>query len=178
VTHDYVEALALGDRIGVLDHGELIQVGPPEEVYSRPVNEFVARHLGQPEINLIDMNVTSMNGSVHLKGVKNPKLQFILDGNRAKVLKQSNCQNVRIGIRPHKIIRGPVGDGDLVGEVYVYEPAVIFGQLLVDFGGYMLTVLTKASDRFDIGQKVGLEISSKDVYLFDPRTGKNLEAAH
>lgn len=178
VTHDYGEALSLGDRIGVLDHGELIQVGPPEEVYSRPANEFVARHLGQPEINLIDMNVTSVNGSVHLKGVKNPKLQFILDGKRAEVVKQSNCQNVRIGIRPHKITCGPVGASELVGEVYVYEPAVIFGQLLVDFGGYMLTVLTKASERFDIGQKVGFGVSSKDVYLFDPRTGKNLEAAH
>jgi hypothetical protein len=71
-----------------------------------------------------------------------------------------------------------VGAAELVGEVYVYEPAVIFGQLLVDFGGYMLTVLTKASERFDIGQKVGFGVSSKDVYLFDPRTGKNLEAAH
>lgn len=177
VTHDYVEALALGDRIGVLNHGELIQVGPPQEVYSRPANEFVAKHLGQPEINLIDVNVTRVNGTVRLLGVKNPKLQFVLEGKRAEVVKQSNCLNVRIGIRPHMIKCGPVGAGKLVGEVYVFEPSVISGQLLVDFGGYMLTALTRASDHFEIGQKVGFDVSPKDIYLFDPQTGKNLEAA-
>jgi len=177
VTHDYVEALSLGDRVGVLNHGELIQVGPPEEVYSRPLNEFVAKHLGQPEINLIDVIVTSRNGTVLLQGAKNPKLQFVLEGKRAQVVKEANCPNLRIGIRPHKITCAPVEAGALIGEVYVFEPAVISGQLMVDFGGYMLTVLTKASDRFRIGQKVGFEVSPNDVYLFDPQTGKNLEAA-
>jgi ABC-type sugar transport system ATPase subunit len=177
MTHDYVEALALGDRVGVLNRGELIQVGPPQEVYSRPANEFVAKHVGQPEINLIDANITSVNGTVRLSGVKNPKLQFVLKGKRAEIVKQSNCQSLRIGIRPQMINCGLVVAGKLVGEVYVFEPSVISGQLLVDFEGYMLTALTKASDRFEIGQKVGFDVSPNDIYLFDPRTGKNLEAA-
>jgi len=176
VTHDYVEALALGDRVGVLNDGELMQVGPPQEVYSRPANEFVAKHVGQPEINLVDANVVSVNGAVCLLGVKNPKLQFVLDAKRAEVLKQLNCQNVRIGIRPHMLKCAPVEASSLVGEVYVFEPSVVFGRLVVDFEGYMLTALTKASDRFEIGQKVGFDISPNDIYLFDPRTGKNLEA--
>jgi multiple sugar transport system ATP-binding protein len=177
VTHDYAEALALGDRVGVLNHGELIQVGPPHEVYSKPANEFVAKHVGQPEINLIDANVTSIDGTVRLLGVKNPKLQFVLEGKRAEVVKQSNCQSLRIGIRPHMLKCGPVGANKLVGEVYVFEPSVISGQLLVDFEGYMLTALTKASDRFETGQKVGFDVSPNDIYLFDLRTGENLEAA-
>lgn len=177
VTHDYVEALALGHRIGVLDRGEMIQVGPPVEVYTRPVNEFVAKHLGQPEINLVDVNVTSVNGMVVLRGVKNPQLEFVLRGKRADVVRQSNCQSLRVGIRPHKISCGPVRSGGRVGEVYVFEPSVISGKLLLDYGGYMLTALTKASDRFEIGQKVGFDVSADDVYLFDSRTGKNLEAA-
>src|SRR6476661_8640305 len=57
VTHDYQEALALGDRIAVLRKGRFVQVGPPDEVWRRPVDTFVAKSLGQPEINLVDARV-------------------------------------------------------------------------------------------------------------------------
>jgi ABC-type sugar transport system ATPase subunit len=54
VTHDYQEALSLGDRVGVLRQGRLVQIGTPEEVWNRPVDSFVAKALGQPEINIFD----------------------------------------------------------------------------------------------------------------------------
>ena len=54
VTHDYQEALALGDRIAVMREGRLVQIGTPEEIWRRPADTFVARALGQPEINLLD----------------------------------------------------------------------------------------------------------------------------
>ena len=57
VTHDYQEALALGDRIAVLRKGRFVQVGTPDEVWRRPVDTFVAKSLGQPEINLVDARV-------------------------------------------------------------------------------------------------------------------------
>ncbi|MGH3585640.1 MAG: ABC transporter ATP-binding protein, partial [Pseudonocardia sp.] len=57
VTHDYQEALALGDRIGVLREGRLVQVGTPAQVWAEPVDTFVARALGQPEMNLLDAAV-------------------------------------------------------------------------------------------------------------------------
>ena len=53
VTHDYQEALALGDRMAVLRSGRLVQHGTPNEVWEQPVNTFVARALGQPEMNLL-----------------------------------------------------------------------------------------------------------------------------
>ena len=54
VTHDYQEALALGDRIAILRDGKFVQVGTPDEVWRRPVDTFVARSLGMPEMNLLD----------------------------------------------------------------------------------------------------------------------------
>ena len=54
VTHDYQEALALGDRIAVMREGTLVQIGTPEEIWRRPADTFVARSLGQPEINVLD----------------------------------------------------------------------------------------------------------------------------
>src|SRR5947209_7428478 len=53
VTHDQVEAMTLADRIAVLNGGVLQQVGPPDELYSRPANLFVARFIGMPEMNIL-----------------------------------------------------------------------------------------------------------------------------
>jgi len=54
VTHDQVEAMTMGDRIAVLNAGVLQQYGRPEELYARPVNLFVARFIGSPEMNLYE----------------------------------------------------------------------------------------------------------------------------
>src|SRR5512147_3212763 len=53
VTHDQIEALTMADRIGVLNHGKLIQVGTPQDIYDRPANIFVAKLVGTPRINLL-----------------------------------------------------------------------------------------------------------------------------
>jgi ABC-type sugar transport system ATPase subunit len=53
VTHDQVEAMTMGDRIAVMNHGVLQQVGPPEELYRNPQNLFVAGFIGSPAMNLV-----------------------------------------------------------------------------------------------------------------------------
>ena len=53
VTHDQVEAMSMGDRIGVLNKGALVQVGTPHQIYNDPVNTFVARAVGSPAMNLL-----------------------------------------------------------------------------------------------------------------------------
>src|SRR3546814_3640294 len=53
VTHDQVEALALGDRIVILDHGTIHQIGTPQEVYEQPADTFVATFIGAPPMNLL-----------------------------------------------------------------------------------------------------------------------------
>ena len=55
VTHDQVEAMGLGDRIAVMDHGRVRQLGTPREVYEEPVDTFVATFVGQPPMNLLDL---------------------------------------------------------------------------------------------------------------------------
>ncbi len=53
VTHDQIEAMTMADRIGILAHGRLVQIGTPRDIYTRPVNVHVAARLGQPAINLL-----------------------------------------------------------------------------------------------------------------------------
>lgn len=56
VTHDQVEAMGMGDRVAVMSHGRMHQLGTPEELYRSPADTFVARFLGSPPMNLIDQD--------------------------------------------------------------------------------------------------------------------------
>jgi multiple sugar transport system ATP-binding protein len=72
VTHDYAEALSLGDRIGVMGDGGLVQVGTSREVFERPSTIFVARHLGQPSINEVPCRLSDDGGELRLSGRRAP----------------------------------------------------------------------------------------------------------
>lgn len=62
VTHDQVEAMGLGDRIAVMNHGKVLQVGTPQEVYDWPADTFVATFLGAPPMNLIEVDTATLLG--------------------------------------------------------------------------------------------------------------------
>ncbi|MEL0214844.1 MAG: sn-glycerol-3-phosphate ABC transporter ATP-binding protein UgpC, partial [Burkholderiaceae bacterium] len=64
VTHDQIEAMTVGDRLAVLNNGELEQIGTPMEVYSKPASEFVASFIGSPRINLVAGEVKA--GTLHV----------------------------------------------------------------------------------------------------------------
>ena len=63
VTHDYLEAMSLGDRIVVINEGRTQQLGTPKEVYFHPASTLVAQLFGDPEVNLVDATVKSKNGT-------------------------------------------------------------------------------------------------------------------
>ena len=64
VTHDQVEAMTMGDRVAVLRKGELQQVDPPQVVYERPANLFVASFIGSPEMNLVEAQLERGDGGL------------------------------------------------------------------------------------------------------------------
>ncbi len=70
VTHDQVEAMTMGDRIAVMDRGVLQQVGTPEELYTRPVNTFVATFIGSPSMNLLPAAALGVDGLGQLVGFR------------------------------------------------------------------------------------------------------------
>src|SRR5919109_4158313 len=109
VTHDQIEAITLGDRIAVLSDGVLQQLGPPQDVYDRPANVFVAGFIGSPPMNLFRGHVS--HGRVAVGHVELPEVTAA-DG------------DVLVGIRPEGL--RPVGtahDGPVVDvDVEVIEP--------------------------------------------------------
>lgn len=100
VTHDYQEALALGDRIAVLRKGKFVQIGTPSEVWRRPVDSFVARSLGQPEMNIVDARVD--DGEIVLSGTQ-------VSIPVASDLGLKHGEHVRIGMRPNEVHVVPSG---------------------------------------------------------------------
>jgi multiple sugar transport system ATP-binding protein len=70
VTHDQIEAMTMGDRIAVMDRGVLQQIGTPEELYTQPVNTFVARFIGSPSMNVLPAGVLGIGGDGQLAGFR------------------------------------------------------------------------------------------------------------
>ena len=106
VTHDQDEAMTMADRIAVMRHGHIEQLGTPEELYERPATEFVAGFLGVS--NLLEGEVTGHDGplaSIRLK-----------DGSilRAPTEAAAGATTVRVGVRPEKLRVTP-GAGDQPG---------------------------------------------------------------
>lgn len=119
VTHDYAEALSLGDRIGVMGAGGLMQVGTAREIFERPASLFVARHLGQPSINVIAGELRETpGGALHFAaaagggGGEGEGLTLpVAEAHRAALLAR-NTAGVQLGIRPQYVsVLGNGADG-------------------------------------------------------------------
>jgi multiple sugar transport system ATP-binding protein len=155
VTHDYQEALALGDRIGVLRDGRLVQVGTPAQVWAEPVDTFVARALGQPEMNLLD---AAVEGGLARVG------QAFAVGVPART---HDC--VRVGVRPRdlELVDGPPPADRLVlhGRVVLAERLGRSVELSVDVAGVSIIAVT-SDHRVREGDAVTLAVEWARVHVF------------
>src|SRR6266567_1686817 len=96
VTHDQVEAMTMGDRIAVMNHGLLQQIGTPQDVYTNPVNVFVAAFIGSPAMNFATAKAD--DGILKLGGTT-----LELSGNAAKAAAQNRGRDLLIGFRPEDL---------------------------------------------------------------------------
>jgi ABC-type sugar transport system ATPase subunit len=178
VTHDYQEALALGDRIAVLREGQLVQIGTPEEIWRRPADTFVARSLGQPEINILDGVVD--DGRIRIgDGTLDVPIPAGVPWDRG--------DRVRVGLRPCDIHVGTgSGSAHLAGRVMLAERLGRNVELTVKAGGEQIIVLASGREGVEEGAEITMSIADSDVHVFaagdgdTPRldaTGKSLEAA-
>ena len=173
VTHDYLEALALGDRIAVLDRGKLRQVGTRDEIWNRPVDTFVARAFGQPEINLVEgtMQDTPQGATFRAKG-----------GGFALPLPAHTAltgPTAILGLRPRDLMivsagAAPAGGTLLDGRVYVSEPLGRQIEVTVDVGETRLVAVVDRQE-LDVDDAVTVVIPVANALLFDGETGKRVE---
>ncbi|WP_187972808.1 ABC transporter ATP-binding protein [Aquibium microcysteis] len=164
VTHDQVEAMSMGDRIGVLDRGRLVQVGTPAEIYARPRNTFVARAVGSPPMNLLD-------GAVR-DGRAVAEAGFALPIAAAP---SQDGRPVTFGVRPEDIRLDP--DASARGRVHDVENHGVEKIVTLAAGETLVRLTTPASQRLSIDDTVGFSWNPDRIILFDRGTGLNLAAA-
>ncbi len=160
VTHDQVEAMTMGHRIAVMNHGLLQQVGTPQEVYRRPANVFVATFLGAPPMNLIDGALESVNGGWRFRGT-NFNVPLSAEVVSSPELEQEARGELKLGLRPEHFKLGQAGEEDgIPGRVGFLEPVGSDLYLTVEAGGTSLQVRTDPDSPLQPGDNV--------VLLFDP----------
>ncbi|MGJ8616479.1 MAG: ABC transporter ATP-binding protein [Sulfitobacter sp.] len=162
VTHDQVEAMSMGDKIGVLNHGKLVQVGTPDEIYTKPINTFVARSVGTPPMNLLD-------------GVLQGGAAVLDAGGHTLPLKDpigSEGQKLRFGIRPENVVIAD--DGPVTGRVFDLENHGVIKILTIDVDGTHVHATVPAQMRFNIDDAVRFGWRPDKVLYFDQKSGRNL----
>jgi multiple sugar transport system ATP-binding protein len=171
VSHDYREALALGDRIGVLREGQLLQVGTGEEVWQRPVDTFVARTFGQPEINLVAGELVDGPEGCLFRS-RDGEIEVPLPNRPAPP-----GTAVELGIRPLDL---EIADGEtppdtvtLAGRVYVVERLGRELEVTVKIGENLIAVVSGKGSK-DPDEQVMIYFSSSRLLLFEGETGKRI----
>ena len=144
VTHDQVEAMTMGDRIAVMRKGVLQQIGTPEQLYTRPVNTFVATFIGSPAMNLVPAGTLGLGPDT-----------------------------VLAGFRPEHIRVGRPGDGSFGFEARVEVVEYLGDERLAHIllGERSLVAKLPADERLEAGTSVAFAVSHKAAIFFDAQTG-------
>jgi len=174
VTHDQIEAMALADRIAVMNFGELQQIGTPDELYNHPANEFVAGFIGEPPMNFLDGSISEESGDLWLFLSKS---KVRLPRELARVLeKRGKVNEIRVGIRPTDIlVLREETPNRIKAKVYIIEPrGDEVGISFVLPGGELLRVLVAGDFRAAEGEELWLEVKEGKLHLFDKSTGRAL----
>ena len=154
VTHDQVEAMTLADRIVILNHGNIEQVGTPDEIYSNPSNIFVAQFIGTPKMNIL--KITSDNI------ISNNEIKFL--GNSIKIDGINfSKKNYYLGLRPEHLSVSENSE-------YKFNPKV---DLIENLGNEKIAYIKM--DQYEISAKIpshhtienSIGFNSKDIFVFD-----------
>ena len=168
VTHDQEEAMTMGDRMVILDEGELQQVGAPTDVYESPANAFVGGFVGSPSMNFAEITVDRDGGRTTLAGdgfeypVSDAFASAMPDGDRFE-----------LGIRPENVAVDPAGDeqGGITATVEVVEPVGADNYLTLDVAEHFVARVDSTVEPAP-GDDVTVRFDEDSVQLFDVDSGE------
>jgi len=167
VTHDYMEAMSLADRIAVLNKGKIEQLGTSLEMYYTPCNEFVARLFGEPEINIFDGELTEQDGKMMVRAFGQPE-PLCVEPDAAAVLTKGQHRQVHVGIRGNDVsFSFDKLPGWIQGSVYANEPIGNKVIMVVDVGGTHVLLVAPNDTQAEIDQPVYISLNMKNAIYFD-----------
>ncbi len=198
VTHDQTEAMTMGDRIAIINDGQIVQLGQPMELYRRPVNRFVAAFIGSPPMNFLAVQLKAPTTIVRsdLPSDVNPTsppahpFQFTLPETWATVLASYRDRELLLGLRPEALSLGVPAPKNLHGTIvtletlgsdtYVtiaIEPESGSVSDLLPSSTLRLTARLSADTPLALNESIWLAIDPLAIHLFDAATGIALFAA-
>lgn len=166
VTHDQVEAMTMADRIAVIKDGQLHAYDTPAEVYDRPRTLFIARFVGNPPMNFVDVEVSQANGVYH---ARREGLELVVPADRGE--KAAGKGKVIMGIRPEDII---IDNTSIPGEVHGVEPLGRDHLVDVMIGGIHFYLLADPTLSLKSGDRVKLDFKTQKSQFFDKKYERSL----
>jgi len=167
VTHDQLEAMAMADRIAVMNQGVVEQVGTPQEIYDQPASMFVADFIGSPPMSFLrfDGAVRPGDRSVRVNGAELAVPQQ----------REEAVGKLALGLRPEHVqladesaLRGRVFGAEYLGTTQIVTVNTPHGQVKARI---------PASRTVGIGDSVGLALRAERLVLFDASSGRALRSA-
>lgn len=174
VTHDQVEAMTMGDRICVMNKGEIMQVDTPLNLYSYPENKFVAGFIGSPSMNFVQVELINENNSITLKVGKEEL--FLYKDIKDKV-KNYIGKKVWLGFRPEDIKLKEGEKGDIIrGKVEVIEHMGSESFVHFNFEGNQLIAKLDLEDAVSVksGDVEEFTLNMDKCHIFDFESEKNI----
>jgi len=177
VTHDQAEALAMADRIALINEGSIVQIGTPSEVYSKPRTVFVGGFLGNPPMNFLEATVGYVEDKPILV-IGNNKLR--VPDHYEELVRKLGLNQVIVGIRPEDmgIMDKPVPYRTIRAQVYAVEPMGRETIVVAEVDGSQVKIVTSKSIVLREDQDIHLYPSFEKIVLFDPKTEKALEVLY
>jgi multiple sugar transport system ATP-binding protein len=171
VTHDQTEAMTMGDRIAVMERGEIQQLAPPLEIYNAPANRFVAEFIGSPPMNFLPVMVRAPLFLAH------DQFRCTLLEDWQQILQFYDGESLLLGIRPEHLSLSPPAPKNLQVQVDLVEALGNETYLTAHIvGDSQSSLQARISPEYSVrvGESVWLSMAMEKVHLFDPRTGRNI----
>jgi multiple sugar transport system ATP-binding protein len=179
VTHDQVEAMTLGDRIVVMHAGKVMQVGSPEELYSRPANRFVAGFIGSPAMTFLAGRVDSAAGTF-VGSWPTPATLHLPNGLATRLAARAQGP-VELGVRPDHVSLASRNESEwaplrLVVDLVENVGNESFVYMAIGEQGGHLVARSAPQDAPRAGESVNAWIDTTHAHWFDTSTGERIDA--
>jgi multiple sugar transport system ATP-binding protein len=174
VTHDQVEAMTMGDRIVVMNHGLIQQVGSPLELYNTPINLFVAGFIGSPAMNFLDCTLAEEKGTLFVVA---SGFKISLPEDLAGMAKAANAKEFIFGVRPEDVTKQGTGEpgarksDPVSARINVIETLGKETSLDITVGTDNMTAIVSPNIQVHLEETVALEMNLDKIHLFKKNDG-------
>jgi multiple sugar transport system ATP-binding protein len=176
VTHDQVEAMALADRIAIMNDGLLQQAGTPTEVYQHPTNLFVAQFIGSPVMNVSRATLRAEDGQTTVVfGEGDASFAFPDELHRQLAAAGDAEPDLMVGIRPENVlVAGQETPGYIPVEAHIIEPLGAYDIVDLKLGQQLLRARTTSGYVGKVGDIVWAKLDQAQTHFFSSRTEQAL----